>query len=113
MSVFADRPGGCELFVPSRVDSERAEAILRQASDWHHSSAHGGCSITGSAQISEHDGEWRWDMADPAIHITVELLEQLDERGQAFLEAMYEVGDVCPYRPDSRHARRIGEWPAS
>jgi hypothetical protein len=69
--------------------------------------AHGGCSITGSAQISEHDGELRWDQADPAIHITIELLDELDDRGRAFLEASYEVGDQCWYRPDTRHARRV------
>lgn len=95
--------------LPVRTDPERAESILRQASGWHRAtvgSAHGGCQITGSALLAEYDGNLRWDQADPAIHITGELLRQLDTRCREFLDAMYQVGEECGHRTDDYHAWR-------
>lgn len=64
------------------------------------------CPIRGNALISDRDGRLQWDQADHAIHITEELLDELDEAGREFVTAMYEIGEQCPYQPGNRHARR-------
>jgi hypothetical protein len=69
------------------------------------------CPITGDAYASrkvniDGDHELNWVRADPKTHITVELLAELDDAGSKFLDAMYEVGELCPHQPGNRHARR-------
>lgn len=67
------------------------------------------CEITGTAEITETqiDGrrELAWSRADPAIHVSSELLETADEQGLAFISAKYEIGEWCPHEPFSKHAR--------
>jgi hypothetical protein len=67
------------------------------------------CPITGDAQITRHisDGvdQLVWDRADPETHIYTDLLDQLDAEGRAFLDAKYVLGEPCPRRPDTVHAR--------
>jgi hypothetical protein len=69
------------------------------------------CPITGDAILIRTVGidgpdELRWERADPETHITVELLAELGDTERAFLDATYEVGELCPYQPGNRHARR-------
>lgn len=71
------------------------------------------CPITGDAQITRTLGtlgqpdQLTWDRADPEIHVTVELLDEISDEGRAFLEAAYELGEPCPYpdQPNTVHAR--------
>jgi hypothetical protein len=68
------------------------------------------CPITGTAAIVfAGGGRLEWTQADPEIHVEVELLEDLDEPGnedgRSLLYDTYEIGESCPYRPGTRHAR--------
>jgi hypothetical protein len=68
------------------------------------------CPITGDAYATRKvnvDGadELHWERADPETHITVELLAELGDTERAFLDAMYEVGELCLHQPGNRHAR--------
>lgn len=74
------------------------------------------CPITGTAEIHvtfpDFDGtkswarELEWGQADPAIHISTQLLDTIDDDGMTFLTERYELGEWCPHNPFARHARR-------
>ncbi len=61
--------------------------------------------------MQERDGQLHWLRADPAIHVSTELLGHAGDRGRAFLTARYEIGEWCPHDPTKRHARLRGAAP--
>jgi hypothetical protein len=59
------------------------------------------CPITGSALITKHRGQIRWEQADPEIHVTL----KGHTEAVLLLTKRYEIGEPCPRRPEQRHAR--------
>lgn len=75
------------------------------------------CPIAGDAVVNRTivpggDDRFEWAHADPETHISDDVVAVLDDRGRAFLEERYELGERCPdpNRRGCRHARlRTGE----
>lgn len=71
------------------------------------------CVIKGDAAITTIYNDDRtvqrleWLKADPAIHVTKELLEQADPAGLRFLKAKYALGEECPFDRTCVHARLV------
>lgn len=65
------------------------------------------CPVDGTAEVESVDGVgFLWVRADPTIHVAVELLDHDDQEPRRVIESRYEIGEWCPYQPDTRHARR-------
>lgn len=63
------------------------------------------CPITGDATVQRRDDGLHWLQADTAIHVSTELLDNLDDEGREFLTAKYALDEPCPYQPDTIHTR--------
>lgn len=73
------------------------------------------CTVTGVAEL-----QWslyvgvEFTRCDPEIHISDVLLADLDDGARRVVDDVYTIGEPCPDRPDTHHARLIpGRAPAT